>query len=92
MIKSFRHKGIQLFFETGSKAGIQPNHAARLRLQLARLDDATCANDMNASVWKLHRLTGELADHWAITVNGNWRLTFSFDGQDAVLVDYLDYH
>jgi proteic killer suppression protein len=47
---------------------------------------------MNASGWKLHRLAGELADHWAITVNGNWRLTFSFEGQDAVLVDYQDYH
>jgi proteic killer suppression protein len=92
MIKSFRHKGIQLFFETGSKAGMQPNHAVRLRLQLTRLDAAICPNDMNASGWKLHRLTGELADHWAITVNGNWRLTFSFEGQDAVLVDYQDYH
>ena len=92
MIKSFRHKGLQLFFETGSKAGIQPNQAARLRLQLTRLDAATSPNDMNASGWKLHRLTGELADHWAITVNGNWRLTFSFEGQDAVLVDYQDYH
>jgi proteic killer suppression protein len=92
MIKSFRHKGIQLFFETGSKAGIHPNHAARLRLQLTRLDAAICPNDMNASAWKFHRLTGELANHWAITVNGNWRLTFSFEGQDAVLVDYQDYH
>ena len=92
MVKSFRHKGIQLFFETGSKAGIQPNHAVRLRLQLTRLDAAICPNDMNASGWKLHRLTGELANHWAITVNGNWRLTFSFEGQDAVLVDYQDYH
>jgi proteic killer suppression protein len=47
---------------------------------------------MNASGWKLHRLTGELKNHWAVTVNGNWRLTFSFDGQDAILVDYQDYH
>ena len=92
MIKSFRHKGIQLFFATGSKAGIQPNHASRLRLQLTRLDAATSPNDMNASGWKLHLLTGELADHRAITVDGNWRLTFSFEGQDAVLVDYQDYH
>jgi len=92
MIKSFRHKGIQQFFETGSKAGIQPHHATRLRLQLTRLDAATSPNDMNAAGWKLHRLTGELADHWAITVNGNWRLTFSFEEQDAILVDYQDYH
>jgi len=92
MIKSFRHKGIQQFFETGTKTGIQPNHAPRLRLQLTRLDAATCPNDMNASGWKLHKLSGELAEHWAITVNGNWRLTFSFEGEDAVLVDYQDYH
>lgn len=92
MIKSFRHKGIGLFFETGPKAGIQPSHAARLRLQLTRLGSAVCPNDMGASGWKLHRLAGELADHWAVTVSGNWRLTFSFDGQDVVLVDYQDYH
>ena len=92
MIKSFRHKGLQSFFETGSKAGIQPSHAARLRLQLTRLDDATCPQDMNAPGWKLHSLSGNLAGYWAITVNGNWRLIFGFEGKDAVLVDYQDYH
>lgn len=92
MIKSFRHKGLQLFFQTGSKAGIQPSHAARLRLQLTRLDSATSPKDMNATGWRLHPLTGELANHWAVTVSGNWRLTFSFEGTDAVLVDYQDYH
>lgn len=92
MIKSFRHKGIQDFFETGSKAGIQPNHASRLRIQLTRLDDAQCPKDMNAPGWRLHQLTGNLADHWSVTVNGNWRLTFKFEGENAVLVDYQDYH
>lgn len=92
MIKSFRHKGIQEFFETGSKVGIQPNQAARLRVQLTRLDSATGPQDMNASGWRLHKLSGNLAGHWAVTVNGNWRLTFSFEGADAILVDYQDYH
>ena len=92
MIRSFRHKGIQDFFETGSKSGIQPNHAGRLRIQLTRLDDATSPQDMNAPGWRLHRLSGTMADHWSITVNGNWRLTFRFEGQDAILVDYQDYH
>jgi len=92
MIKSFRHKGAQSFFETGSKAGIQPSHATRLRLQLTRLDDAISPQDMNAPGWKLHPLTGQLAGHWSVTVNGNWRLTFRFEGTDAVLVDYQDYH
>jgi len=92
MIKSFRHKGIQNFFETGSKAGIQPNHSTRLRIQLTRLDDAASPQDMNAPGWRLHKLSGTLEEHWAITVNGNWRITFRFEEENAVLVDYQDYH
>ncbi|MBF0255753.1 MAG: type II toxin-antitoxin system RelE/ParE family toxin [Gammaproteobacteria bacterium] len=92
MIKSFRHKGIKRFFETGSTAGIQANHAGKLRVMLTRLNTATCPQDMNAPGWRLHPLSHNLADHWAITVSGNWRLTFRFEGQDAVLVDYQDYH
>ncbi len=92
VIKSFLHKGLKAFFETGSKAGIQPHHAGRLGRQLARLDVAKTAADMNVPGWGLHRLTGQLAGHYSITVNGNWRLTFIFEGEDAVLVDYQDYH
>ena len=92
MIKSFRHKGLLLFFETGSKAGIQAQHERRLRLQLARLDDARQASDMDAPGWKLHPLKGTLADPWALSADAHWRLTFTFDGTDAVLVDYQDYH
>ena len=92
MIKSFRHKGLQRFFETGSKAGIQAVHSARLRLQLAALDQAVKPEDLSAPAWSLHALKGDLKDHWAITVNGNWRVVFTFDGTDAVLVDYRDYH
>lgn len=76
----------------GSKAGIQAHHERRLRLQLSRLDDATKAKDMDAPGWKLHRLKGEFKNHWSVWVDGNWRLTFTFDGEDAVLVDYQDYH
>jgi proteic killer suppression protein len=92
MIKSFRHKGLQGFFETGSKSGIQPDHAQKLRIQLTRLDGSQRPQDMNAPGWRLHRLTGNLDGFWAVTVNGNWRLTFVFEGTDAVLVDYQDYH
>lgn len=92
MIKSFRHRGVEKFFCSGSKAGIQPKHASKLRLQLFALDNAKQPGDMNASGWKLHPLAGELEGHWAINVSGNWRLTFNFDGEDAVLVDYQDYH
>lgn len=92
MIKSFRHKGLQAFFEHGSKAGIQAIHAPRLARQLARLDQAAQPQDMNLPGWRLHGLLGALAGHWSVTVNGNWRMTFHFDGEDAVLVDYQDYH
>jgi toxin HigB-1 len=92
MIKSFRHKGLQRFFETGSKSGIQAVHATRLRLQLAALNQAVLAEDLSASAWGLHPLKGNLKGHWALTVNGNWRLVFAFEGTDAVLVDYCDYH
>lgn len=89
MIKSFVHKGLETFFQTGSKAGIQPHHAAKLRIQLTMLDKARQPKDMNAPGWRLHLLSN---GHWSISVNGNWRMTFFFDGADAVLVDYLDYH
>ncbi len=92
MIKSFAHKGIRVFFETGSKAGIQTAHAPRLRLQLAALNRAKVLADMRVANWKLHPLKGDMTGHWAITVNGNWRITFRFENGDALLVDYQDYH
>lgn len=92
MIKSFRHKGIQKFFETGSKAGIQPKHAARLAVQLNVLDEAIGVEDMQMPGWKCHALRGELEGFWAVSVSGNWRLTFTFEARNAVLVDYEDYH
>ncbi len=92
MIKSFRHRGIEAFFSKGSKAGIQPHHAARLGRQLKHLDRSKCPDDMNLPGWRLHALTGSLSGHWSVWVNGNWRLTFAFEGEDATLVDYQDYH
>ena len=92
MIKSFRHKGLQRFFDTGSKAGIQATHARRLARMLGRLDAARQPADVNLPGWHLHALSGDLARHWSIWVSGNWRLTFSFDGEDVILVDYQDYH
>lgn len=60
--------------------------------QIIRLDAAKNADYMNIPGWKLHGLTGKLAGHFSVTVNGNWRLTFTFEDGDAVLVDYQDYH
>lgn len=91
-IKTFLHKGLEKFFHTGSKAGIQPAHAAKLGRQLLALDSAGKPKDMDIPGWDLHPLRGKLAGHWSIWVNGNWRVTFRFEGEDAVLVDYQDYH
>ena len=79
VIKSFRHKGLQAFFERGSKAGIQAAHAPKLARQLARLDQAQQPQDMNLPGWALHSLQGSLAGHWSVSVNGNWRMTFTFE-------------
>ena len=92
VIKSFRHRGVERFFRTGSKAGIQAKHASKLRLQLFALDNARQPGDLDAPGWRLHRLAGELKDRWAISVSENWRLTFKFENEDAILVDYQDYH
>lgn len=92
MIKSFRHRGIEKFFKTGSKAGIQPKHAQRLQLLLSVLNAATKPDQMDVPGWDWHPLKGDLTGHWAVKVNGNWRLTFAFEGTDAILVDYQDYH
>jgi proteic killer suppression protein len=92
VIKSFRHSGLEKFFFTGSKAGIRPAHARKLGLQMLVLDDATEPSAMNIPGWNLHELKGELTGHWSVKVNGNWRMTFKFEEEDAVLVDYRDYH
>lgn len=92
MIRSFRHAGLEKFFTTGSKAGIQPSHARKLVDQLLALDEAEGPQEMNLPGWRLHQLQGNLAGHWSVRVSGNWRITFRFEGKDAILVDYRDYH
>ena len=92
MIKSFRHKGLERFFETGSRAGVQPKHANRLRMQLAALDTARSIEDMDIPGFRLHVLKGKVKGRWSIWVNGNWRVTFEFMDGHAYVLDYEDYH
>lgn len=92
MIKSFRHKGLEKFFETGSKAGIQPHHAKRLRMQLTALDTAQSIEDMDIPGFRLHPLKGGDTGRWSVWVNGNWRTTFEFVDGHAHVLDYEDYH
>jgi toxin HigB-1 len=92
MIISFVHKGLEEFFRTGSKRGVQPSHVNKLRMQLAGLESANEVSDMDVPGWRLHELKGQKKGTWAIWVNGNWRLTFKFTGGNAQLLDYEDYH
>ena len=92
MIRSFRHKGLERFFISGSKRGLLPDHAEKIARILDRLDASTSPADMNLPGYRLHPLKGQEAGTWSVTVDENWRITFKFEGQDAFVVDYRDYH
>jgi len=92
MIRSFKHKGLERFFFHGSRKGIQPKYAARLRIQLAVLNSANNVNDVSVASWRLHALSGKLIGHYSMAVDENWRLTFRFVNGDVELLDYMDYH
>lgn len=92
MIISFKHKGLQKFYESGSTAGIQNAHKTKLRMILAALDSTQEIDDMNIPGYKLHPLKGKLKGLWSVTVNGNWRVTFKFENGNIYIVNYEDYH
>ena len=92
MIRSFKHKGLEQFFKTGRKSGIQSNHAKRLQLILGRLNASVAPEDMNLPGLFLHQLTGSRVDIWSVRVSGNWRITFRFNDEHAKIENYEDYH
>lgn len=92
MIVTWRHKGLKRFYETGSRSGIQPAHASRLRMQLAAMETAHTVDDMDIPGFRLHPLKGSDRGRWSIWVNGNWRLTFEFRDGNVHVLDYEDYH
>ena len=92
VIKSFRHKGIERFFRKGDRKGIQAQHAGRIERILALLDEATTPEQLNIPGMYLHALKGDRKGEWAISVSGNWRVTFRFEGEDVIVVNLEDYH
>lgn len=92
MIKSWKHKGLKLFFESGNTSGIQAKHASRSRILLGVLDAAVLPQDINLPGFGFHRLRGDRKDYYTIRVSGNWRLTFLFEYENVILVNYEDYH
>ena len=92
MIKSFKHKGLKKFYESGSKKGIQAQHSSKLRMQLAALDTALAIEDLDIPGYRLHELKGNRNGIWSISVSGNWRITFEFTDGNVYIVNYEDYH
>ena len=92
MILSFRHKGLQALYERDSTKGVQAAHAPKSRRILSALDVAQGPRDLDIPGFRTHQLSGKLADHWSVWVNGNWRVTFRFIESDVELVEYQDYH
>ena len=92
MIKTFKHKGLEKFYKTGNKSGVQAKHVTKLRFQLAALDSAFTVEDLDIPGYRLHPLKGSRKSLWSITVNGNWRITFEFTDGNVYIVNYEDYH
>ena len=92
MIKSFLHKGLERYYESGNKAGIQAQHEKRIRLILGRLIASCEPKDMNLPGLRLHALQGNLDGFWAVDLSGNWRIIFRFEGTNVFDVDLIDYH
>ena len=90
MIRSFRDKALRAFFETGNDRGLSVPHVARVRRMLLVLDAASDPKQVNLPGYFFHPLRGER--RWSIRVTGNWRITFGWDGADAMDVDLEDYH
>jgi proteic killer suppression protein len=92
MIKRFRHKGLERLFSKGDTSGINPQFAAKIRRMLKVLNDSTGPLGMSIPNYRLHQLKGDRQRQWAVWVSGNWRIVFTFDGEDATEVDLVDYH
>ena len=92
MIQKFKHKGLKKLFESGSSAGINPQHITRLRQLLALLETSEILEDMDLPSLNLHELKGKRKGTWSVTVSGNWRVTFKIQEGDAFDVNYEDYH
>lgn len=92
VIRTFKHRGLERFFNRSDYRGIPAQFAARLERMLDRLDAATKPQDMNLPGYKLHALKGDRKGVFAVWVSGNWRLTFRFEGENAIDVCLEDYH
>ena len=92
MIQGFRHRGLKRLYEKDERRGLSADQVDKIARILARLDEADGPDKMDLPGFRLHPLKGDLKGFWAVSVSGNWRIVFRFEGGDAYDVDLLDYH
>lgn len=92
MILHISHSGLERLYQRDDNSRIPPEFDAKIRRIMFRLDAATQPDDMNIPGWRLHKLSGNLKDHWAVRVSGNWRITFRFQSGHVREVNLIDYH
>ncbi len=92
MIRSFRNKGLKLYAEQGDSSKLSVSNVRRLNTILVSLDEAIRPEDMDVSGWRFHGLKGKLKGRYAVNASRHWRVTFGWDGKDAIDVDLEDYH
>ena len=92
MIRGFRHRGLRRLYENDDRRGVNAELVEKTARVLARLDVATRPEQLNLPGFRLHRLEGDLAGYWSVTVEGEWRIIFSFDVENTTDVDLVEYH
>jgi len=92
MILRFRHKGLEQLFETGDQGGVSAQHVRKISHILATLNVSSEPAEMNLPGLRLHQLKGDRKGQWAVSISGNWRIVFEFNGENATNVDLIDYH
>ena len=92
MIASFKHRGLEALYDGRTARRVAPGHVRKLKDILAALDQSRGPEGMALPGFQLHALGGRMKGHYAVSVSGNWRVTFRFEEESATDVDYVDYH
>jgi proteic killer suppression protein len=91
MIKTFKHKGLKKLFETGRYSKVNVQQVSKLLRLMDALDALLLPEDMDIPGFGFHPLRGA-PKRYAVVVTGNYRITFGWEGQDAIKLDLEDYH
>jgi len=92
VIGSFKHKGLKRLYDKDDGGKLNADHLQKISRILSLLDVATGPQDLDLPGFGLHRLKGDLKGHYAVSVSGNWRITFKFEDGEPQDVNLLDYH